>query len=422
MAFSTRTAARLFAKGVPRVHVLHSQASTSIRTTTNPQACSPTVLCKLRLQSTRQHHNDALLYQQPLHRSTTSITQKHRSIRITSNSQRPRLVPTSQTLRPSLSHRTFTSSATHQKGALTAKVAIIGAGDVGSTIAYSLVLNPIAGDVLLIDPKTEVRDAQAQDLSDSTYHGDTSTRVRPAEPKEAGQCDIIVITAGAPQQEGESRTDLIGKNIKILSSAIEPMKPFREDAIILVVANPVDPLTYFAQKMSGLPHNQVFGSGTFLDSARLRGILAERTGIAADSIEAHVLGEHGDSQLVAWSHAAIRGVPIDQVVTEPLDKDGIADETKQKAATISKAKGATNYGIGGVASSLCKSVLFDQRNIRPVSHWQEEFGVCLSMPAVIGREGIVRSMPMKLSNDEKTKLEESAKSMKEIIEGVEKDQ
>ena len=422
MACSARTAGRLFTQGLPKTHIVHSQASTSIRTATNPQSYSTTVLCKLQFQSTRQYQNDVLRCQQPVCSSNTSITRKRQSTGTISKSRRPRLVRNLQSLTPSLSNRTFSSSAKHQKGALTAKVAIIGAGDVGSTIAYSLVLNPIAGDVLLIDPKTEVRDAQAQDLSDSTYHGDTSTRVRPAEPKEAGQCDIIVITAGAPQQEGESRTDLIGKNIKILSSAIEPMKPFREDAIILVVANPVDPLTYFAQKMSGLPHNQVFGSGTFLDSARLRGILAERTGIAADSIEAHVLGEHGDSQLVAWSHAAIRGVPIDQVVTEPLDKEGIADETKQKAATISKAKGATNYGIGGVASSLCKSVLFDQRNIRPVSHWQEKFGVCLSMPAVIGREGIVRSIPMKLSNDEKTKLEESAKSMKEIIEGVEKDQ
>ncbi|KAK5940388.1 hypothetical protein PMZ80_007808 [Knufia obscura] len=307
--------------------------------------------------------------------------------------------------------------------ALTSKIAVIGTGEVGSTIAYSLILNPVAGDILLVDPKTDVRDAQAMDLSDATYHGNTSTHVRTAEPKEAGQADIIVITAGAAQKEGESRTDLIGRNLKILSSAIEPMKPFREDAILLLVANPVDPLTYFAQKMSGLPKTQVFGSGTFLDSARLRGILAERSGVAASSIDAYVLGEHGDSQLVAWSHASIGGVPIDQVVSgEQIDKNGIAEETKKKAAAISQAKGATAYGIGGVAASLCKSILFDQRNIRPVSHWQEDLGVCLSMPAVIGREGIVRTIPMKLNDEERKNLEGSASSMKEIIQEAEKDQ
>ena len=308
-------------------------------------------------------------------------------------------------------------------GQLTSKIAVIGTGSVGSTIAYSLILNPIAGDILLVDPQTAVRDAQAQDLSDATYHGNTSTQVRAAESKEAGQCDVIVMTAGAAQKEGESRTDLIGKNKEILKSAIEDMKPIREDAILLVVANPVDALTYFAQQFSGLPKSQVFGSGTFLDSARLRGILAQKAGIAASSIDAYVLGEHGDSQLVAWSHVSIGGVPLGQVFTEKeIDKNAIAEETKTKAAAIAESKGATAYGIGGVASSLCKSILFDQRNIRPVSHWQEELGVCLSMPAVVGRQGIVRTIPMKLSDQERKNLEESANSLKEVIEGTEKDQ
>ena len=313
--------------------------------------------------------------------------------------------------------------AQQNNAALTSRIAVIGTGDVGSTIAYSLILNPIAGDILLIDPQTELRDAQAQDLSDATYHGNTATRVRAAEHQEAGQCDIIVMTAGAAQKEGESRTDLIGRNLKILSSAIEDCKPFRDDAILLVVANPVDVLTYFAQKFSGLPKPQVFGSGTFLDSARLRGMLAQRSGVAASSIDAYVLGEHGESQLVAWSHVGIGGVPLDQIVSEgEIDKEGIAEETKQMAAKIMKAKGATNYGIGGVAASICKSILFDQRNIRPVSHWQEDLGVCLSMPAVIGREGVVRTIPMSLDGEERKNLEGSANSLKEVIRESEKDQ
>lgn len=311
------------------------------------------------------------------------------------------------------------------KAKLTSKIAIVGAGEVGSTIAYSLILNPITGDVLLIDPKTEVRDAQAQDLSDATYHGNTSTRVRAADSKEAGQCDIVVITAGAAQKEGESRTDLIGRNLKILKSAIDECKPFRDDAVLLIVANPVDVLTHFAQEFSGVPKSQVFGSGTFLDSVRLRGILANKSGVAASSIDAYVLGEHGDSQFVAWSQASIGGVPLSEIVKDSeveINKNEIAEETKKKAASIMQAKGATAYGIGGVAASICKSILFDQRNIRPVSHWQEELGVCLSMPAVIGREGIVRTIPIRLDDEERKNLEGSVKSLKEVIEEAKKDQ
>ncbi|CAI9629837.1 unnamed protein product [Alternaria burnsii] len=282
----------------------------------------------------------------------------------------------------------------------TSSIAILGAGDVGATIAYSLIMNPVAGDILLVDPKEEVRDAQVADLSDATFHGNTTTRVRSGTHKEAGQCDIIVIAAGAKQKKGESRTDLIGRNKSILESAISDMKPFREDTVLLLVANPVDVLTYFAQQYCGLPRSQVIGSGTFLDSARLRGILAKRAEVAASSIDAYVLGEHGESQFVAWSLA---------------NKTAIADETKNKATSIIENKGATNYGIGGVAASICKSILFDEKIVRPVSYYQDELGVCLSMPAVLGRGGIVRSVPMPLDGEEKRLLEKSAKTLKEVI-------
>ncbi|KAJ4376008.1 hypothetical protein N0V83_001288 [Neocucurbitaria cava] len=279
-----------------------------------------------------------------------------------------------------------------QSSKQTSQIAILGAGDVGATIAYSLIMNPVAGEILIVDPKEEVRDAQVQDLSDATFHGNTSTRVRAGTHKEAGQCDIVVITAGAKQKKGESRTDLIGRNKAILDSAISDMKPFRPDTILLLVANPVDVLTYFAQQFSSLPKHQVLGSGTFLDTARLRGILASKAGVAASSIDAYVLGEHGESQFVAWSLASIGGVPLDSALEKgvEIDKKKIADETRGKATAIMESKGATNYGIGGVAASICKSVLFDERIVRPVSAWQEELGVCLSLPAVVGRAGVVR--------------------------------
>ncbi|KAJ4354956.1 hypothetical protein N0V95_003365 [Ascochyta clinopodiicola] len=300
---------------------------------------------------------------------------------------------------------------------LTSSIAIVGAGDVGATIAYSLIMNPIAGDILMIDPKEEVRDAQVQDLSDATFHGNTSTRVRAGTHKEAGQCDIIVFTAGAKQKKGESRTDLIGRNKSILKSAISDMQPFADHTVLLLVANPVDVITYFAQEYSSLPKSQVIGSGTFLDSARLRGVLASKAQVAASSIDAYVLGEHGESQFVAWSAASIGGVPLEQALlpNTTLDKDAIAEDTKNKATSIIENKGATNYGIGGVAASICKSILSDQRNIRPVSHWQEELGVCLSLPAVLGREGLVRTIDLGLSGEEKEKLKKSAEALKEVI-------
>jgi L-lactate dehydrogenase len=269
------------------------------------------------------------------------------------------------------------------------------------------------------------------------------------------------MAAGAKQKKGESRTDLIGRNKAILKSAMSDMKPFRDDTVILVVANPVDVLTYFAQEYAGLPRNQVIGSGTFLDSARLRGILAGKAGVAASSVDALVLGEHGESQFVAWSLACIGGVPLSSFLSSSssssssntthtmMDKDAIAEETRNKATAIIENKGATNYGIGGVAASICKSILFDEKIVRPVryvvsssplpfplslylfsgpwnrlffpfltfdSYYQDGLDVCLSMPAVLGRRGVVRSVQMPLSEEEKHELEKSAKALREVID------
>lgn len=280
-------------------------------------------------------------------------------------------------------------------------------------------------------------------------------RIRGGTHKEAGQCDIVVISAGAKQRHGgchalrvkvysgltvalsgESRTDLLGRNLSILKSATNDMKPYREDTVILIVANPCDVLTYFAQKYSGLPKSQVIGSGTFLDSARLRGILSEKIGVDASSIDAYVLGEHGESQMVskgsllvatlpradeqpqvAWSCVTIGAVPLDQCLPPnvTIDRKAIAIETKDKAAKIIEAKGATAYGIGALSASICKSILFDQRNVRPISHWVDELGCCLSLPVVLGRRGIVRSFNMPLSQEESDLLTKSASTLKEFI-------
>ncbi|KAK5128092.1 hypothetical protein LTR85_005209 [Meristemomyces frigidus] len=306
--------------------------------------------------------------------------------------------------------------------ALQSRIAVLGAGEVGSTIAYTLLANPIASEVLLVDPKEQVRDAQVQDLSDSTYHGNTSSLIRAGTHKEAGQCDIVVVTAGAAQKQGESRTDLVGRNQAILQSAIGDMKPFKDTTILLLIANPVDILTYFALQYSGLPAHQVLGTGTFLDSARLRGALALRAGVTASSLNAYVLGEHGDSQFPAWSCANISGIPLPKFPgLEALDQDSLADETKQKAGSIVESKGATAFGIASVTASICKSILFDERIIRAVSHYQDDLKVCLSKPLVLGRKGVVQTVDLPLDKREREALTESAKSLREIIEQAEKE-
>ncbi|KIW71764.1 L-lactate dehydrogenase [Phialophora macrospora] len=308
------------------------------------------------------------------------------------------------------------------------RIAILGAGSVGSAIALCLIMNPVASEILLVDPNTKQRDAQVKDLEDTTtYHGTVGgggVRVRSATHKEAGQCDIVVISAGAKQRHGESRTDLLGRNLAILKSATDDMKPFREDTVILLVANPVDILTYFCQKFSGLPQGQIIGSGTFLDSARLRGILAAKLGVDAGSVDAYVLGEHGESQMVAWSCVTIGAVPLDQCLLPgtAIDRKAVATETKDKAAKIIEAKGATAYGIGALSAAICKSILFDQRNVRPISHWVDDLGCCLSLPVVLGRRGIVRSLKIPINQEEESLLLKSADVLRKLIQEAEQTQ
>ena len=222
------------------------------------------------------------------------------------------------------------------------------------------------------------------------------------------------------------------------------MSPISPHTILLLVANPVDILTYFARKLSVLPESQVLGTGTSLDSARLRGILAQKTEVAPNSIDAYVLGEHGDSQFIAWSSASVGTSPLKLVLEDKLDDDfkaEIASHTRGAAGSIIAAKvrpirmriytlepaatdniqGCTAYGIGNIAASICKYILFDSRSVRPLSFYQPELGCCLSMPAVVGRKGIVKPMPIELDETERAELEKCAHGLRGVIEGAEKE-
>ncbi|KAG4442237.1 hypothetical protein IFR05_002286 [Cadophora sp. M221] len=295
-------------------------------------------------------------------------------------------------------------------------IAVIGAGSVGSAVAFSLLLRQVVPDVVLIDIDEDMCKAQVQDLSDATFL--SNVRIRQGKFADAQQAAIIIITAGAKQRPGDTRLDLIDRNLKILKSILSSLQPIRKDAILLIVANPVDILTLFAQKFSGLPKSQVLGSGTLLDSIRLKRILASRLNVADTSIHAFVIGEHGDSQCVAWSTATVHGTPLLKVL--PLtdeERDEVATTTRMKAETIIRVKGFTSYGVAAVSARICEAVIFDHRQVLPLSHWSEEFGCCLSLPAVLGRDGIISSFPINLNEKEQSFLEASAGSLKKVIAG-----
>ncbi|CAG8526883.1 5079_t:CDS:2 [Funneliformis caledonium] len=295
------------------------------------------------------------------------------------------------------------------------RVAIIGAGSVGATIAFALLLQKVSSEIILVDIVEETVQGQVLDLSDADFI--TSTQTRGGTFQEAGQCDIIIITAGAKQKPGETRVELIARNYKILDNVIGTMKPINPHAILLLVANPVDVLTYIAQKLSGLPKNQVFGSGTFLDSARLRLKLASLIGVAENAIHCYVLGEHGDSQFIAWSSGHVGGKPLlDFPEIKAIDKDAIAKEISGKAYEIIKLKGATYFGIAGCVSMLVQCIILNQRHVRPLSTFVEEYGCVLSMPVVLGGNGVERIIEVHLSSDEKVRLQQSAKALKEICD------
>lgn len=299
------------------------------------------------------------------------------------------------------------------------RIAMVGVGKVGAAATYSIIHKQIASEVLIYDINADYLDAQVQDLRDSTSFG-ISPRVRAATLKECGQCDVIVFTAGTNQKPGESRLALVQRNIGVIRDGFEQMKPFKEDAIIIVVTNPVDVMTYFAVQYSGLPANQVFGSGTVLDTTRLKDTIAQRAEVAPRDVHAYIVGEHGDSQTIAWSNMAIGGIPVDQVM--PLndeERSEIAEFIRFKADRLNKVKGETSWGVGACISNICTSVLLDERHILPISHISEEKGISYNRPALVGRRGIIRSFDLILNETEQASLDKSIAKLQGVVRTTE---
>jgi L-lactate dehydrogenase len=295
------------------------------------------------------------------------------------------------------------------------KIAIIGAGTVGSTIAYTLLLKTITAEVILIDIDKTRCHGEILDLSDAMFFNATSI-VRAGIPQDAAQADIIIITAGKPQKPGESRLDLFAANKAVISDVFTSINPINPQAIVIMVTNPLDPLSMLAQKISGLPAHQVFGTGTFLDTLRLRELIAQKVNVASSSVNAYVIGEHGDSQCAVWSSADIAGTPLTSFPgIEQKDLNIISEQVKNKAYEIIQCKGSTSFGIAACVAKMCEAIIFNQKIVIPLSTYIEQYKTYLSMPAVLGENGIEKTISILLNNDEEKIVSNTAQQLRNFL-------
>ncbi len=304
------------------------------------------------------------------------------------------------------------------------KVGIIGAGNVGSATAFALLLRGIAREVILIDTNKEKAIAEALDISHATTFAFASA-IRAGDYSDLTCADVVIISAGANQHPGETRIALLERNVEILKSIVSQILYFAPETIILVASNPVDIMTYYTLKLSDLPPSKVFGSGTILDTSRFRTLLGEYLGVSSKSIHANVLGEHGDSEVLIWSNADAGTMPLENLAIE-LDKKlnfeikaTIDDNVRNAAYKIIEGKGATFYGIAGGLCRICQAISTNENAILTVSALHSEIegikDVCLSVPAIINKNGIAKIIYPKLTEQEHILLKASAEKLKDYM-------
>lgn len=296
-----------------------------------------------------------------------------------------------------------------------AKIAVIGAGAVGSASVYAMMWKNIAAEIILVDLNEKKCRGEILDLSDAIPFSCTSC-LRQGTLEDAGQADIIVIAAGARQKPGQPREELLKTNWQIVSSILKAMQPINKQAIIIMVTNPVDIMAYCAEQLSGLPQKQVFGTGTLLDTQRLRGIISKHVSVAEQSIQAYVLGAHGAAQFAAWSCASIAGIPATQypgMNVNILEK--MIQETSNRVYEIIECKDATYYGIAACVADICECIIFNQRRALPLSSFVPEFNVSLNLPVILGEKGIETIVPIPLTEHEHHELKKSADHLKSLI-------
>jgi len=300
------------------------------------------------------------------------------------------------------------------------KVAIIGAGFVGSTAAFALLNDGAASEIALIDVNREKAHGEAMDLQHGLMFKPNVKITFGNDYSLCKDAEIVVITAGAHQKPGETRIDLVNRNSAIFRQMIPQITKHNKDCILLVVSNPLDVLTYLTLKYSGFPKHKVIGSGTILDTARFRYMLGRYFEVSPNSVHAYILGEHGDSSFPAWSTANIAGVSLKNF--KKYNKKamvGIYAETKNAAYEVIAKKGATYYAIGLGITKIVKSILSDQNEVLALSSYLTNYhgisDVCLSVPTIINRNGIKEHIVMPLNSVEKKQLKKSANLIKDVI-------
>ena len=312
------------------------------------------------------------------------------------------------------------------------KVTIIGAGSVGATVAYTLVATGSVAEIVLIDVNEAKAKGEAMDILQATPYL-SPAKIYYGTYEDAVGSDIVVVTSGVGRKPGQSRIDLTQINVNILKSIAPQIVKYAPDALYLFVANPVDVLTYVFCKITGVPKNRVIGSGTTLDSIRLRTRLSELYSVNQQQVHAYVLGEHGDSSFVAWSTADISGIPLDEyenTMTDkealkvlPYDREEVEQYVKKSGGQIIAGKGATFYGIAASVTRLINAIYSSAYTILPVSTVLEgEYGisdVALSTLCAIGNQGVITTLTPKLSDDELAKMKNSAEVLKSVIAQIE---
>lgn len=298
------------------------------------------------------------------------------------------------------------------------KVVLVGCGNVGMAYAYSLInQKTYVSELVLIDINKEKASGEAMDLNHCTQFAGSKIKVTVGDYRDCSDAKIVVIAAGSNQEVGETRMDLIHKNSKIFASIVDSVMASGFNGIFVVATNPLDVMTYITLKYSKLPANKVIGSGTTLDTARLRYILSEKVGVNTGNIEAYVIGEHGDSEFIPWSNASIALKNINEFLTNE-EMNSIEEEVRNSAYEIIKKKGATAYGIGICLTSITSAILEDKNVVLTVSSYDKENGICISTPAIVNKDGVKEKLFIPLNSEEKNKLINSIKIIKDAINNL----
>ena len=307
------------------------------------------------------------------------------------------------------------------------RVAVVGTGAVGSTFAFGLLLSGLASEIVLSDANARKAEGEAMDLLHAVPFARTA-RVWAGPISDCRGAAVTVIAAGAAQKPGESRIDLVQKNARIFRELVPQIAEANPDGIILVATNPVDVLAYLTHRIAGLPAARVIGSGTTLDTARFRMLLADHHGVDPRSVHAHIIGEHGDSEVPVWSSANIAGMPIaDFAASAGISHDddalrAIFEGTRDAAYQIIERKGATYYAVAAGLVRIVEAILRDQRTVLSVSSLISDYygidDLYLSLPAVVGRRGVERTLRLGLSAEEASGLQRSAALLRETIEAI----